>query len=280
MKIITAEMKPQDVEPGDRFINTTITALSKVIYIPDETNPSRKRPYFEAQCDCGEKIKGKKYPYGRWDRMHTTNNDLAPWCSRCTKCGAGGKKRALDSIWHNTASSSVTLKNEKNNLCGTIIGDLYIESIAGRDYRAHTLYNVRCSCGNTEIISDDKLKSNHIACSYCLKSISSGEIAVESYLKKHSIEYKHHHKFPDLLGDGGRMLDFDFVIKHNDNIIGLIEFQGKQHYVPIDFFGGEKQFIKQQKYDNYKRNYCKSHNYKLIEIPYNYKSMDEYLTNI
>ena len=33
---VTPEMLPEDVEPGDQFINTDITALSKVIYIHDD----------------------------------------------------------------------------------------------------------------------------------------------------------------------------------------------------------------------------------------------------
>lgn len=281
MKIITPEMSPADVEPGDRLYNTTITARSKVFYLPDEANPKKKRPYLEAQCDCGNMIKGKKYPYARWDRVHTTNPNKAPHTMRCSKCSAGGKPRGMETTWLNTAKSEDEISmNNFNDLSGQFFGDLYVKKCVGTDKRSHRLYLCVCSCGNEEIVPDDHLKANHIACSYCLKSISSGEIAVESYLKKHSIEYKHHYKFPDLVGDGGKMLDFDFVIKHNDNIIGLIEFQGKQHYMPIDFFGGEEQFVKQQKYDNYKREYCKSHNYKLIEIPYNYKNLEEYLTNI
>ena len=50
----------------------------------------------------------------------------------------------------------------------------------------------------------------------------------------------------------------------------------------VDHFGGEKQFLRQQSYDNKKREYCKQHNLKLIEIPYwdFDKINSEYLLNL
>ena len=49
-----------------------------------------------------------------------------------------------------------------------------------------------------------------------------------------------------------------------------IEYQGEQHDRPIDFFGGEKAFIKNQKRDTRKRELCKQHNIKLIYVRKNY----------
>lgn len=77
-------------------------------------------------------------------------------------------------------------------------------------------------------------------------------------------------------------LKFDFAIFELDNLICLIECQGEQHYNPVDHFGGEKQFLRQQSYDNKKREYCKQHNLRLIEIPYwdFDKINSEYLLNL
>ena len=36
----------------------------------------------------------------------------------------------------------------------------------------------------------------------------------------------------------------------------------------IKYFGGKDSFVKQQKYDEEKRKYCKENNIQLIEIPY------------
>ncbi len=46
------------------------------------------------------------------------------------------------------------------------------------------------------------------------------------------------------------------------------EFQGEQHYTPIDYFGGEQGFIERQFLDEKKRVLCKENNVVLIEWPY------------
>ena len=47
-----------------------------------------------------------------------------------------------------------------------------------------------------------------------------------------------------------------------------IEYQGVQHYKPIEHFGGKEHFIQQQKNDEKKRNLCKQNGVKLIEWSY------------
>jgi hypothetical protein len=49
-----------------------------------------------------------------------------------------------------------------------------------------------------------------------------------------------------------------------------IEYQGEQHHKPIDFFGGEEVFIKNQERDQRKRNLFKENNSILIEVLPNY----------
>lgn len=44
------------------------------------------------------------------------------------------------------------------------------------------------------------------------------------------------------------------------------EVQGEQHYKPINFFGGEQQFLKQKELDNKKAKLCQEHNVKLYYI--------------
>lgn len=47
-----------------------------------------------------------------------------------------------------------------------------------------------------------------------------------------------------------------------------IEYHGEQHYESIDRFGGEKNLVKTQKLDSYKREMCKKSGIKLVEIKY------------
>ena len=106
---------------------------------------------------------------------------------------------------------------------------------------------------------------------------SFGEQVIMDWLKSNGIEFEREYSFPDLLGAGNGYLRFDFKIKNKPI---LIEFQGEQHFKPIEYFGGETTFKTQQLHDNLKKQYCKLHNYKLIEIPYNYTSLDDYLLEL
>jgi hypothetical protein len=47
-----------------------------------------------------------------------------------------------------------------------------------------------------------------------------------------------------------------------------LEYQGIQHYQPVKFFGGEKQFITRLNLDKEKREICFQNGITLIEIPY------------
>lgn len=53
-----------------------------------------------------------------------------------------------------------------------------------------------------------------------------------------------------------------------------IEYNGRQHYMPIERFGGELKFEQQKQYDQLKRDKCKENNCTLIEMKYNYSEDD------
>lgn len=76
-------------------------------------------------------------------------------------------------------------------------------------------------------------------------------------------EFKHQKR----LQFNNRNYYVDFYVK-KDGIKYFVEYNGKQHYEPIEYFGGEKQFKKQQKRDQELREYCEIKNINLIEIPY------------
>ena len=98
---------------------------------------------------------------------------------------------------------------------------------------------------------------------------SRAEIKIAEILKLSGINFKEQYSFPDLIGQGGHALRFDFaVFDDNDELEFLIEYQGIQHYKPKSIFGGMSGLRKQQFYDMEKRQYCKKHNIKLVIIPF------------
>ena len=112
---------------------------------------------------------------------------------------------------------------------------------------------------------------------------SRGEIKIEEILKEAELPFKMEYTFPDLNSPNGRPLRFDFVVFDDDGKIDfIIEYQGKQHYEPVDFAGKGEEWAKTQfriiqKKDQIKREYCFCNNIPLIEIPYWIEDAEVYL---
>ena len=92
------------------------------------------------------------------------------------------------------------------------------------------------------------------------------ETFTESILLEYNIKYEAQKKFDGCEGKSNYQLPFDFYLPDFNT---TIECQGQQHYFPIEFFGGEKEFENQIKRDNIKREFCKDSGIKEIEIKYN-----------
>lgn len=117
--------------------------------------------------------------------------------------------------------------------------------------------------------------------SCCDKTVRwTKEIEIGNILTKLGYEYTYQKTFKDCKDKN--VLSFDYYIPKL-NI--CIEYQGEQHYKPINFNGrGKESSLEKlkytQKHDDIKREYCKSNNIGLIEIPYwEYENAEEYLIN-
>ena len=69
------------------------------------------------------------------------------------------------------------------------------------------------------------------------------------------------------LNDGVPIFDFA-IFDADDRVKLIIEFDGIQHYKPIDIWGGEERFFRQQIIDDYKNRYCDENNIKMVRIKY------------
>ena len=47
-----------------------------------------------------------------------------------------------------------------------------------------------------------------------------------------------------------------------------IEYQGIQHYMPVEFFGGEEALIQRKELDRQKKQLCEDNGVRLVEWPY------------
>jgi len=109
--------------------------------------------------------------------------------------------------------------------------------------------------------------NNHLNNNGCPKcKESKGEKEIREWLIKNNINYKPQHRFPDCRNI--LTLPFDFYLPEYNT---CIEYNGRQHYEPINKWGGVENLKEIQRRDKIKMEYCKNNNIPLLIIKYNDK---------
>lgn len=215
--------------------------------VPIDINSIKtKRVRWLCQCDCGNKI------------IIDSNNLKS---GNTKSCGCYNKQKIRET--------------KMNDLTNKRFGQLVVLELDEEEmekrkeknhYDSNAYWKCRCDCGNTLTVKGYHLVHNITMSCGCL--CSQGEKIIENFLKENKIQYVHQYKFSELKGNGGGMLYFDFAIFNKNELKALIEYNGKQHYEPIEFFGGKVAFEKQQDNDNKKERFCKDNNIPLYIISY------------
>jgi very-short-patch-repair endonuclease len=125
-----------------------------------------------------------------------------------------------------------------------------------------------------------RMKEDGTNCPRC--NSSKGEKAIMSFLDNMSIFYMQQVRLKDC--KNMRSLIFDFIVHHNGEIV-FIEYDGKQHFEPVNF--GKltdeevlRDFQNIQERDRIKDNYCFENKVELIRIPYwDFNNIEMILTN-
>ena len=168
---------------------------------------------------------------------HIYNKTGCPYC-------AGNKRLSIDYI------------KEKIDDEYVLLSDIYINNCTPLKFKHKQCQNIF----ETSISNFIKSKQR---CPYCFKSISIGEKKINDFLDEKNINYQIHYNGFDCRDI--KKLSFDFYLP-DYNI--CIEYDGEQHFKPIEFFGGLEKFNKQGNHDNIKTLYCLKNNIKLIRISY------------
>lgn len=131
------------------------------------------------------------------------------------------------------------------------------------------------NCGKQWQTTFNSIKSSGTRCPNCL--YSRGEYAISDVLNSLNIRFEREYRFDDCRYK--YPLPFDFAVFKDDELLALIEYNGKQHYEPIGFFGGEESFKYLVIRDNLKSEYCKSKDIRLLSIPYwEYDNIEKIIT--
>ena len=142
-----------------------------------------------------------------------------------------------------------------------------------KEVEPHSIGLFKCSiCGRLFKARIDHVISNFItSCGQCSSRWNS-EYYISTVLDELGIDYIRQYSFDDCINPKtGYRLYFDYFIPL---LRVCIEYDGKQHFESIDYFGGEQGLIDTQYRDSVKNEYCKNNGIYLIR--YNYtQTLDE-----
>lgn len=108
---------------------------------------------------------------------------------------------------------------------------------------------------------------NHLrghGCPICKTSF--GEKLIHKILKEMKVSYTWQYEQPKLIKNTNPFI-IDFYINKNNKDY-YIEYNGIQHFQPVEYFGGEEKLIVQMERDEQLRLFCKENGIDLLEIPY------------
>lgn len=163
--------------------------------------------------------------------------------TRCPYCNGNAKK------------TNTQFQHEVHDLVGSKY--VFLDTYVNAQNKLRVKHN---KCGHIYEVTPHNFLHGY-RCPYC--SMPKEEKIITKILDDLDINYDIQKTFDDLRDV--QLLSYDFYLP-NQNI--LIECQGQQHYGPVDIFGGDSQFMKQQKHDQMKSDYAKDHDYNLIAVPY------------
>jgi len=114
-------------------------------------------------------------------------------------------------------------------------------------------------------------------------NFSKGELLISNILKELNLNFKEQYIFEGLKTENNGTPIFDFVIfDYYNDIKYIIEYDGEQHFKAVRRWGGIERLNKQKEIDEFKNNYCRDNNMKMIRIPYTeLKNINkEYIKNL
>lgn len=126
-------------------------------------------------------------------------------------------------------------------------------------------WRCQCDCGTQCSVCADSLIQNKVHSCGCL--VSYAEYEIKRLLDKHHISYQTEYTFNDCRSSLNYLLRFDFAVFYNNNLIGLIEYQGDQHNNKSNPWYSDIMV----EHDHQKVEYCKSHQLPLLHLYKNYK---------
>lgn len=208
-------------------------------------NNNEGRAMWKCKCKCGNEI----VVLGKHLRSGNTKS-----------CGCYQRERAIESNL-----------NRGGNLIGQRFGKLVVLEedgfIVGQNGKRHRLWKCKCDCGNTCSIQHQYLTYGDTKSCGCINSV--GNITINRLLTLAHVNFDTEYEFSDCICNT-MPYRFDFALKDsNNNLLGLIEYQGDIHFTYRDVGWNTKaSFDERVRRDKEKFDYCQKNNIKLYYITY------------
>ena len=220
-------------------VNTRCRLLSK--------NYTRASNYLSLKCHCGNKFK-RRFD-GILRAIELYKKEIG--CPECSKCIKWTDELLKEYISKNTKSTLFKKEEYKNN---------------------RSPLTLQCECGDLykrtfKSIQENITKKHNVSCPKC--RISSGEKLVGDLLDSLCIDYEREKIYDGLVGEAGKSLRYDFAVKSANEVFCLIEYDGIQHFQPVDIWGGEGALKRTKERDLIKNRYAQNTlGLSIIRIPY------------
>lgn len=161
----------------------------------------------------------------------------------------------------------ITESNEKDFTDMVALSGVRLCKRAYKNSHGVWMWECECPlCGNSFVALPAKIMSNHTTSCGC-SLMSSPERIIKSILDEYGVSYERQKRFADCKSK--YTLPFDFALYDDKNeIMCLIEYDGAQHFRPVDFMGGDAGFQSTVERDAIKDRYCKEQNIPLYRFNY------------
>lgn len=231
---------------------------------------------------CGKDIDGQKF--GRLKVLETLWEHNPPMVKCECDCGYIGLFRKSDIQTGHTKSCGCATK-ERTSEVSTKDWTGYVSESGVKfikplyqNNKHQWIWECECPlCGNMFQVLPIKVYNNHTTSCGC-KRQSSGERIIETILKSQNINFNKEYTYDDCKYK--YKLRFDFAIMDNDDkVLFLIEYDGQQHFKPVESFGGQKAFNETIVRDEIKNEYCQMKQIPLLRLNYK-QSVEDYRRKI
>lgn len=224
---------------------------AKVLPVDRYSPSGNVKDGYENKCrECRNASRKKKHTYS------------------CKECGKTFSKIVAQDYCSNVCSGKSRRMNPaKFEEYVSSLGGEY--SLIGNFVTTRKKVSIRHNtCGNIFRPTPNNFTEKGSRCPSC--TVSKGEELIRDWLVTEEIDFQSQARFAECKDKS--TLPFDFAVYDNGTLKCLIEYDGEQHYKPIEAWGGVREFRNVQRRDRIKDTYCASRNITLVRIPYTHKN--------